>query len=129
MENIALDVYNRKQSIKNAFKATVHLLCSMKLHVSVLKRQSQAKYAEICTSKRKKESMYEYIWVRELTFKYITVVLRALVIDYLWVLYLMWACCDKILSLRSDSPSFEKFLLFFPRYPYASIVCREHNSC
>jgi len=58
MGNIPLDVYNRKQSIKNAVKATVRLLCSMKLHVSVLKRPSHAKYAEICTSKRKKETMY-----------------------------------------------------------------------
>ena len=37
MENILLDLYNRKQSINNGINATVHLLCSIKLHVSFLK--------------------------------------------------------------------------------------------
>jgi hypothetical protein len=54
MANTLLRLYTRKQSTNSAVNTTVRILCSMKLHVSVLKPHQQGKYEEIFTSNKMK---------------------------------------------------------------------------
>ena len=60
MENIPLDVYNRKQSKNNAVKATVHVLCSMKLATCFSLKKTIA--GQICRNlyelKKKRNNVY-----------------------------------------------------------------------